>query len=797
MTGFLLDLRHAVRLWLKHRTFVTATVTTIAVAIAANTAIFSIVYGALLKPLNLPHPERVVRIEERHQGRRLNLTGATFVDLHDRTRLLEAVAAYRIRSVGLYGREGAPMQLTAAEVSADYFQVLGRPPARGRWFTPEDLRTGAPRSVVVSESVAKRIFGGADDVVGRTIVIDAVPVQIAGIAPAGLFVPGSPDVWLPQDSSSPLLRNRRAHLFTTIARLRETATFASMSQEVTSLASSIEHDAGRVDPDMALTAESLQARMVESIRPALLMLWAAVGLVLLIAAANLANLLLMQGVSRSRELSIRVALGAARSRVARQISTECLLLAGFGGALGTALSLWSLPVLRAALPASIPRADNVSSSTPVVLFGISVSVLMAVLFGLAPAMRRPMHVPIDALRARATRGRSQSFARSVLVSVEVAFTVILLAGAVLLGRSLWAILQIDPGYNSSGVIAVRLSLPSATYPDAAAHNAFYSRVLERIVELSNVSAAGVTGALPLTGTPATTMEPEPIRVGEQLSADVITASPGFFESLNIPLRQGRVFTERDVKGTQPVVIINEAAARRFWPSMNPLGHSVTMKDWGLPYRAEVVGIVGNIRQAGAEAESSPAVYYPLAQFPETTLSEAIVVRARGDVSPVIAEVQNQVWAIDPRQPIGWIRTMDEISAASTSERRFNMLLIASFAAAGLLLSALGIYGIVAFAVAERAHEFAVRIALGAPPSDLLRVVMAHGAGPVAIGLCVGLVCAVIASRLLETLLFGVRPTDPVTLVGVTVTIGCVTVLACAAPLRRAVRLDPIAALRIE
>ncbi len=386
MTTLLLDVRYALRMWRKHLMFTAAALGTIAIAIGANTVIFALVHGVLLKPLGLPDSDRVVRIEEQHGGRRMNLTGATFIDLHDRTRLLGAVAEYRIRSVGL-DADGAPEQLTAADVSPDYFDVLGAPAARGRWFKADDFVAGAGLAVVIGNGLWRRSFGGAD-AVGRRVVIDTVPMEIVGIAPVGLFAPGSPDLWLPQSASSPLLQNRRAHLFTTIGRLAANASVASVRQEIASLARGIEGDAGNVDPDMGLLAEPLQARMVESIRPALLMLWAGVGMVLLIAAANIANLLLMQGVSRTRELSIRVALGATRPRVARQIVTECTLLACTGGLLGTGLGWWALPAFRAALPASIPRAESLSADVSVLLFGIGVSSLMAALIGLAPALRR-------------------------------------------------------------------------------------------------------------------------------------------------------------------------------------------------------------------------------------------------------------------------------------------------------------------------------------------------------------------------------------------------------------------------
>jgi putative ABC transport system permease protein len=793
MTGLLLDIRYALRMWKKHPSFTLAGLATITLAIAANTAIFSLVRGVLLKPLNLPTPDRVVRIEERHQGRRLNLTGATFADVRERTHLFSAVAEYRIRSVGL-DAAGVPEQLTAADVSADYFAVIGLAPATGRWFTTGDMVSHATPRVILSDGLWKRRFGAAN-VVGTLVVIDRVAMEVVGIAPP-MFVPGDPDIWLPQDDSSSLMKNRRAHLFTTIGRLVPSASLDAARQEMAALAHSIERDAGSVDPDIALVAERLQARLVESIRPALLMVWAAVGMVLLIGAANIANLLLMQNVSRARELSIRIALGAGHGRVIRQIVTECMLLASVGGLLGTFFGRWSIPVLRSVLPQSIPRAGELSTGSPEIGFGVAVSGLMAVLFALAPALGGAGRRPIDALRTRNAAG-SHSLTRSLLVTAEVAITVILLSSSTLLGRSLWKILDIRPGYDPSQVVAFRLSLPPASYPDARAHNAFYSRVLERIAVLPNVSAAGVTGALPLTGTPATTMDPEGSRTADQLSADVVTASPGFFEALRIPLLRGRLFTPSDMKGV-PVAIINETAARRFWPDgRSPLGRQITMKDWGSPYRAEVVGIIGDVHQAGSEVASSPAVYYPLAQFPETTLSHIIVVRANGSLESTISAVRNAVSTIDPHQPIAWARTMDDIVAGSVAERTFTLLLIGSFALAGLLLSALGVYGIVAFAVAERAQEFGVRMALGARGPDLLRVLFVHTARPIVAGMAAGLAGTLITSRLLETLLFGVRPTDPMSFIGVTVAIGLVAVSASAAPVRRAMRLDPIEAIRIE
>ena len=568
-------------------------------------------------------------------------------------------------------------------------------------------------------------------------------------------------------------------------------------RELEALASGIERDSGSVDPDLSLVATPLQARMVQNARPAILMLWAGVSLVMLIAAANLANLLLTHGSARARELSIRLALGATRSRIARQLAIESGLLTCAGGLLGTTLGVWSVPALRAALPGSIPRAADLTGDPLVMIFGAGMSLAMALIFTLPFALRSSARNPIETLRSRTSGGSAHSRSRSILVTMEVTMTVMLLAGTGLLGRSLWSVLRVDTGFKADDVLTFRLSLPAGKYSDAAAHGAFYEAAIERIAASTGVVAVAATGALPLTGTPATTMVPEGSRASEQFSADVITVTPGFFSALQIPLRQGRLFARTDLRGAHAVALVNEAAARRFWPGVNAVGRTITMRDWGAPYQAEVVGVVADVHQAGADADVSPAVYYPLAQFPETTLTQSIVVRATGSLPRIISAVKDQVWAVDSSQPIASIRTMDEIMSASIADRRFNVLLLTAFTLAAVLLSALGIYGIVAFAVAERTHEIGIRLALGAQARDLVVLVLSFGARPVAVGIVAGIGGAMAVSRLLQTLLFGVGPTDAATLVGVVIAIGLVATAACTGPIRRALRTDPLIALRLE
>ncbi len=797
MSTLLHDLRHAVRLLRRQRSFALAAIGTIALAIAANTAIFSLVYGVLLRPLPLPAPDRLVRIEERHEARRLNLTGATFTDVEARGASFDGVAAYRLMSPGL-AAGGAPEQVMSAEVSPGYFTVIGAPAALGRVFADRDFAMPVPRAVIVSDGVWRRLLGGASGVIGTHVTVDAEPLEVIGVMPRGLDAPGSPDIWLPRPSSSPLLRNRRAHLYTVIARLAAGRSVTVAREELSALAPSIVRDSGGANPGMTLVATPLQARQVEGVRPALLVLWIAAGVLLLIAAANIANLLLMQGSARARELSIRTALGAGRARLARQLAAETALLGAIGGTLGTLIGAWSVPALRAALPAAVPRGDALVIDLPVVLFGAGASIVATILFGIVPALRASARRPADALRDRAGGDARQGGLRRALVAAEVALTVVLLAAAGLLARSFYSVMHVSPGFDAAHVLTVSLSPLAARYPDARAQDAFYARVLDRFHTVPSVRAAAVTGALPLTGGPATTMVPARTTAREELSADVVTVTPEFFAALRIPVLRGRVFTERDRAGAPPVLVLNEAAVRRFWPEgTDPLGAKVTMKDWGDPYLAEVVGVVADVHQHGLETDAVPAAYYPLAQFPEATLSHTIVVRTDDAPRALTGTARALVWAVDRDQPVARVRPLEDVLAAAVAERRFNLLLIGGFAASALLLAAIGVYGIVGFAVGQRTREIGVRMALGAGRLDVARTAATQGLVPIGVGLALGLAGALAATRWLQSLLFGVVATDPLTLAGVCSVVVLTALAASIPPVRRALRIDPMTALRAE
>jgi putative ABC transport system permease protein len=793
MAGLLLDLRFAVRLFVTRPTYTIAVAGTMAAAIAGNVAIFTLVNAVLLRPLPLPQPDRLVRIEERHGDALLNLTGATLADVTNRARSFGAIGGYRLYTPGL-SAGAQPEQVLAADVSPAYFDVLGLGPVLGRSFEPHDFAPGARRVLLLSDGVWRRTFGGDPEAVGKVVLVSAEPAEVIGVMPPAMYAPGQPAIWRPRPPEAALERNRRAHLFTVIARLRPDRAVDAARSELDALASQVLQDSAHVDPDMQLVATPLQQRVVESVRPALLMLWAAVGLLLLLATVNITNLAMMQAAQRTRELAIRLAVGAGRGRLVRQLAVESLVLGLLGGSIGMAVGLWVAPVLASTLPMTLPGVSDLSPNGRLIAFGAALSIGASLLFGIGPAVL--VSTRTTTLRDRSTP--SSTPIRAALVACEVALTIVLLAAAGLLARSFTTVLRIDPGFDATDVVTFDLTLPSARYPDTRAHADFYQQVLDRIAFLPGITSTGVTGALPLRGTPTTTMVPEGRTEQDGLHADIVTVSPGFFATLRIPVRLGRAFSDRDRAGSLPVVVINEAAVKSFWPgSENPIGRRIVMRDWGEPYEAHVVGVVGNVRQMDIEMGERPAAYYPIAQFPETMLRETIVIRASVPPDQVIAAARAQILTIDRDQPVASVQLLEDVIAAATAQRRFNFVLVAAFACAAVLLAGFGVYGVVAFAIAQRTKEIGVRVALGARPASIVRLTARIATAPIASGLTLGIAGAFGAGRALESLLFGVHPTDAATLGAVIVAVLLLGAAACYLPTRRALRVDAASALRGE
>jgi putative ABC transport system permease protein len=799
------DLRIGIRVLRTQPGFTLVAVLTLALGIGATTLIFSVVNAVLLRPLPLPEADRIVRLEERHRGGTAgsNFSYANFLDLGRETTTVEHIAAARFGSVSL--TDGVePEQVSSLSVSADYFAALGIMPVLGRVFLAEEDTPGRDNVVLLSHALWQRRYGADAGLIGKQIKLGATAVTVVGVLPPG-FRNGHPfagqyDVWRPLVATGALRNNRRSHLLGVLARLKPGQTPAQAQAELALIAQGIEQKSPGIDPDLGVSVSGLQTRMVEPLRPALLVFLCAVGFVLLVACANVANLLLARAATREKEMAIRTALGAGRLRLARQLLTESVLLAGLGGAAGLLLAWWGVRLVAALDPVSFPRINEVSLDGRVLLFTLLISLLTGVLFGLAPVLQLPklrLYAPLKE-GGRTAQSVARRGLRQFLVVTEVALALVLLIGAGLLANSFYRLMQVERGFDPANVLTVNLTLPSSKYPEPAQQTAFLQQALERVAQIPNVRAAGLTSTLPFRGGPATDFEIEgrPLAPGEpEPMADIRIVDANYFRTLAIPLRQGREFSARDTAAAPRVMIINEEMARRYWPNENPLGRHVTMKDWGDPLTGEIIGIVGNVKADDLSSAIRPMIYWPYPQFPSSFNN--LVLRTAGDPLSVVGAVKEQIHALDREQPLSNIQTMEELIASSVAPQRFNTLLLGVFAALALVLAAVGIYGVISYTVAQRTHEIGIRMALGAQRGEVLKLVVGQGLRLVLSGLGVGLLAAFGLTRLLSKLLFGVSATDPLTFAGVSLVLLAVAWLACYLPARRATRVDPLVALRHE
>lgn len=802
------DLKYGLRTLLKRPGATLVALVTLALGIGVNTAIFSAVDSVLLRPLPFKDPDRLVSIWEQglRQGINQNeVAPANFFDLRTQGQSFEAIGAFGPQDINLTGT-GEPERLNGHLVTANVFSILGVDAAAGRIFLPNEDQPGQHRVVVLSDALWQRRFNRDPKIVNQSITLNGEPFTVVGVMPRGFFFPARDvEAWIPWAMEPAQASGRGDHYLRLIARLKPAVSAEQANAELQSIAGRLAIEYPRTNDGLGFITHSLHQDYVGDLRTPILILFGAVGLVLLIACANVANLLLAQATARRREIAIRVALGARRWTIVRQLLVESLLLAGAGGLVGLLGAFWGVEALAKLLPDSLSKLQDVSIDARVLLFTLGVSALTAIVFGGVPALLASRTKPGETLSevARdAAGGASGRLVRRVLVVSEVALAVVLLVGAGLLIRSFQLLRQVDTGFTTQDRLTMKMVLPMPKYAKPDARRAFYDETLRRVKELPGVESAGMITFLPLVvnGMNFTfSVEGQPAPSDMKLPFAVYrVVSPDYFGAMGIPLQRGRFFETNDTPDSQHVVIINRRLAERFWPNEDPIGRRLKVgpldstNQW-----LTIAGVVGDARQTSLYDEKME-FYVPYAQEHRAFMAPRdLVVKTKGDSASVVAAVRQAVWAVDKDQPISNIRTMDQVFASAISQERFQAILLGLFAALALLLSCVGLYGVISYSVAQRTHEIGVRMALGAQPADVLKLVIRQGMLLTFAGLALGIGVGAIVTRVLSDMLFGVTARDPLTFVGVPLLLLLVAFLACYIPARRATRIDPLTALRYE
>ncbi|HYH85423.1 MAG TPA: ABC transporter permease [Pyrinomonadaceae bacterium] len=805
MESLLQDLRFGMRVLWKKPGFTLVAVLTLGISIGINTAVFSVVYAALVRPLPFADPDALVAVAaENKRGGVADTRGAApadFVDWRAQSSSFEGLAAYTGGGLTLSSGDATEM-ISGVRVSEDFFKTLGAQPALGRTLAPEEFAGGGNRPVVLSYRLWQRRFGGDRGVLGKTLTLaGGASASVVGVMPEDFRYPSYAEVWtaLPRESGELLQRTSR--YFAVVGRLKNGVTEAQAQAELGGVAARLAETYPKSNEDWGVRLIPLRETLVGNARTALLILFGAVGFVLLIACANVANLLLARATARHKEVAIRAALGATRWRVVRQLLAESVLLAVAGGALGTFLALWGVDALVALVPEDLrfARLDEARVDVAVLVFTAGVSLLTGVLVGLLPGLKasKPdLHRELKETGRSVTAGGRLRRARGVLVVTEIAVTLVLLVGAGLLVRSFARLQQTELGFDPRNLLTLTVSAPQQLYGQTEQRASYYRQMQERMAALPGVRSVATISSLPLDWVLnfSYAVEGRPARPGEDPQADYSSVSPNYFDVMGIPLRKGRGFTERDAAGAPDVAVINETMARRVFPGEDPLGKRLTIDYMERRVSLEVVGVVADSKQLVNE-ETNIRIYDCYLQRP--WLSSSFVVRTEGDPAALATAAQKAVREVDPSRAASDVKTMEQRLSESVAQPRFYTQLLGAFALVALLLAAVGVYGVISYSATQRTHEIGVRIALGARSSDVIRMVVGHGMALALAGVAVGLAAAFALTRVMSGLLYGVTATDPATFAGVALLLAAVALLACFIPALRATKVDPIVALRHE
>jgi putative ABC transport system permease protein len=808
------DLRLGARSLFKQPTFTIVAVITLALGIGANTAIFSVVHAVLLQSLPYRDAGRLVSVWEhsRQSGNAQNVINmGNFFDWKEQNRVFEDMAAFFDMTSNLTSG-GDPVEIPTQIATTNLFNILGVNPVLGRTFKPDEGRPGQPRVVVLSFGLWQRRFGGDPQIVGRKLslnISDTNEATVIGVMPAdfewhvkaGSITRKMAEMWT-QWRVGEDTRRRQGRFASAVARLKPGVTFEQAQAEMNAIGGRLERQYNEFNANWGVNLVPLRKQFSGEIRLALLVLLGAVGMVLLIACANVANLALARSAARQREVAVRAALGAGRGRILRQLLTESLLLAGLGGLAGLTLASWGMDLLVSLAPPDLLNLSQVKINAAVLGFTLVISLLTGVIFGLAPAFEGTRLNLSESLKEGGKSlggGMRAQRLRSALVILEVAMALVLLVGAGLLIRSFARLQGVDPGFNAQNMLTMRVSLPGRKYDNDQKRISFFRQAVAQMQALPGVESVGAVNFLPFAAPHAGTgveIEGRPkLPPGQELGTGVMVSDVNYFRTMQIPLKRGRLFTDQEATEMRHVVVINEAFARDHFPNEDPLGKRVTidMKDDNQP--CEIIGIIGDSKHMSLDAEVKPMSYWP---HPELAYSGmTFVIRTRGAAEAITSAALNVIRSLDPEQPVADVRPMESLIGASVARARFNTLLLTVFAVVALLLAGVGIYGVMAYSVAQRTNEIGVRMALGARATDVLRLVVRRGMTLALVGVALGMAASFALTRLMETLLFNVSATDPLTFAGISLLLAIVALLACLIPARRAAKVDPMVALRCE